>query len=183
MIHTTARRAGTPPSALRRPRGVIVAMLVAMMMVLGFLSTGGSLAQASPPAAANATMTVTAITGFTATPAGANTFIHQTTEGVFAGALIGTFEDELKGVVHPNGRVTAQGTITCACTVDGRSGTLTFVQVSSGDFASQTLEGRAVITGGTGDLANLHATFDMEGTVDPNGLATITFTGRMHFDG
>lgn len=179
MIDTTARWAGTPPPALRRPRRVIVAMV----MVLGFLLAGGSLAQASPPAAASATMTVTAITGFAATPAGANTFVHQTTEGVFTGALIGTFEDELKGVVHPNGRVTAQGTLTCACTVEGRSGTLTFVQVSSGDFASQTLEGRAVITRGTGDLADLHGTFDIEGTVDSNGLATITFTGRMHFDG
>lgn len=179
MIHTTATGADTPSPALRRAHGVIVAMVV----VLGFLSVGGSLAKASPPAAAHTTMTVTAITGFAATPAGANTFIHQTTEGVFTGALIGTFEDELKGVVHPNGRVTAQGTITCECTIEGRSGTLSFVQVSSGDFASQTLEGRAVITGGTGDLANLHGTFDMEGTVDPNGLATITLTGQIHFDG
>lgn len=179
MIHTSAWQAETAPRALRRPRKVIVAMV----MVLGFLLAGGSFAQASPPAAASATMTVTAITGFAATPAGANTILHQTTQGVFTGALMGTFEDELKGVVHPNGKVTAQGTITCACTVEGKSGTLTLAQVSSGDFGSQTLEGRAVITGGTGDLANLHGTFDIEGAVDPNGLATIIFTGQIHFDG
>lgn len=179
MIHTTAWQAETAPRDLRRPRGVIVAMV----MVLGFLLAGGSLAQATPPAAANATMTATAITGFAATPAGANTFFHQTTEGIFSGDLAGTFEDELKGIVHPNGKVGAQGTITCACTVGGRSGTLMIVQVSSGDLASQTFKGRAVITGGTGDLANLHGTFEIQGTVDPNGLATIAFSGQIHFDG
>lgn len=150
-------------------------------MVLA-VSVASAPAQASPPEPASGSWSVTAITGFSLSQAGANLVIRQTTEGVVTGTLSGTFTDEISAVLHPNGKATAQGTLTCVCTVGDRSGAIKLVQVSTGDIPSQTLSGTATITGGIGDLADLRGTFDLEGAVDPNGLATITYDGRIHVD-
>ena len=167
------------PRSARRP---VTSWLIGMAMVVLLLLPGGTTALASQPAAANGTLIVTEITGFSPSPAGANLIIQQTTEGVSTGSLTGVFVDELKAVLHPNGKIGAQGTITCICTVDGRSGTLTLVQTTLGSAFSQTFDGHAVIIGGTGDLSGLHGTFELQGTVDANGLATITYSGQIHFD-
>jgi len=151
-----------------------------VLAAIGLLLAAGGVAHGSQPALASGTYTVTSITSFAIDPTGANTFIEQTTSGAFLGSLTGTFEDEISAIVHPNGLVGAQGTLTCACTFAGKSGTLEFVQVSTGDFAAQAFEGRAIITRATGDLAGLRGVLELHGTVDPNGLATVTYEGRIH---
>lgn len=155
--------------------------LLSVLAVLAVLLGASGVAHASPPTTASGTYVVTAITGFALHPAGPNAFGEQTTTGVFAGTLTGTFEDEIRFIVHPNGLVGARGTLTCVCTVSGRSGTLEFVQVSTGDFEAQAFEGRAIITRGTGDLVGLHGVLHLLGTVDPGGLATVSYAGQINF--
>jgi len=154
--------------------------LITILAAIGLLFASSGIAYGSQPGAVSGTYSVTTITSFSLSPVGANTFIQQTTAGVFSGTLAGTFEDELKAIVHPNGLVGGQGTLTCVCTVAGKSGTLEFVQVSTGDFAAQAFEGRAIIIGGTGDLSGLRGVLELQGSVDPNGLATVTYAGRIH---
>jgi hypothetical protein len=158
----------------------MIRRLILTSAVLGLLFGAVGGAHASQPAPASGTYTVNAITGFALHPVGANMFIEQTTEGVFSGTLTGTFEDQIKAIVHPNGLVGAQGTLTCACTVAGKSGTLEFVQVSTGSFHAQAFEGRAIITRGTGELSGLRGVLELQGTVDPNGMATVTYVGGLH---
>lgn len=154
---------------------------VSILTLIGLLLLIGE-AQASPPAPASGNYGVTVITGFSTRAAGPNTIIEQTTSGTITGTLSGTFEDEIKAVVHPNGVVGAQGTFTCACMVAGRSGTLKLVQVSIGEFAAEAFEGHAVIVSATGDLRSLHGVLELEGTVGPNGFATVSYSGGIHFE-
>jgi hypothetical protein len=142
-------------------------------------------AQASPPTAASASLTQTAPTGFDIRFAGPNVILEQTTVGSVSGDWSGTFEDSLRLVIHPNGKFTAQNRITCACTVDGRSGDLELLVANSGEPDSQgvpTFAGRAVIKGASGELSGLRGVFDVAGTVDLlSGLSTTNLSGQIHF--
>jgi hypothetical protein len=153
---------------------------ISVVAGIGLLLATNGVALAGPPAAASGTFAVSAITHFALRPAGAATFIEQRTEGVVWGTLSGTFEDELQAVVTPSGLVIAQGTMTCACTIDGKSGMLTLVQVSRGPLEAQTFEGKAIITGGSGAVSGYRGVLDLHGTVDPNGLATMQYSGQVH---
>jgi hypothetical protein len=61
---------------------------------------------------------------------------EQTTVGSLSGTLTGSFEDSYRIVIHPNGSFNAQGTITCDCTVEGKSGVLELKLVDSGEIIS-----------------------------------------------
>jgi hypothetical protein len=143
-------------------------------------------AQASPPTAASATFTQTALTSSQVQFAGPNIIIEQTKQGSVIGTLSGSFEVSLRLVIHPDGRSTAQANVTCQCTVDGKEGVLELKVMSTGQITSPTtavFKGSAVITGGTGELSGLSGVFDMQGTVDlASGLATETYSGQIHFD-
>lgn len=71
--------------------------------------------------------------------AGPNLVFEATTVGLFSGTLSGSFEDSVKVVIHPNGRFTAQGTMTCVCTVGCRSGVLEFVVVDTASRSAQAV--------------------------------------------
>ena len=156
--------------------------LVSLMTSAALLIGGAGAAYASQPTAASGTFTVAAITSFELRPAGQVTIIEQTTTGVFAGTLTGTFEDAIKAVVNPTANKVVQGlgAGTCLCTVEGKSGTVDYVFSSRGPFDGQFFEGRMVISGGTGDLSGLHGVLELDGTVDQNGLATVTYEGQIH---
>jgi hypothetical protein len=143
------------------------------------------IAQASPPTTASGTSTQTQITGFEMRSAGPNLIFEQTTMGSLSGTLTGDFADSYKVVIHPNGRFDAQGTITCQCTVEGKSGVLEIRLVDSGEIVSPDtaiFAGTAVITGGTDELSDLRGVFAVDGIVDiPSGLATFTYSGQIHF--
>jgi hypothetical protein len=142
-------------------------------------------AHASPPTAASGNYTQTAHTGFAIGFAGPNVIIEASTVGTVSGTLTGTFEDSVRVVIHPNGRFTAQGTMSCECTVAGKSGVLEFVVVDAGEEVSPDISvffGHAVITRGSGELSGLRGVLEIAGTVDRStGLSTIDYSGRIHF--
>jgi hypothetical protein len=142
-------------------------------------------AQASPHMTASGAFTQTAITSLVADVAGPNTILHQTATGLLSGTLSGAFEDDLKVMIHPNGNFAAQFTIRCVCTVDGKTGVLEITAEDNGELVSPalaTFAGRAVITGGSGDLSGLRGILEIEGTVDvQSGLATYAYSGTIHF--
>jgi hypothetical protein len=141
--------------------------------------------QASPPTAASGTSTQSQITSFEIRSAGPTVIIEQTNVGSVSGALTGEFEDSYRVVIHPNGRFNAQGTITCHCTVEGKSGVLELRLVDSGEIVSPDTAifgGTAVITGGTGELSDVRGAFAVEGMVDiQSGLAKFSYSGQIHF--
>lgn len=143
-------------------------------------------AATSVKVAASGSFNQTSITSLDVQTAGGNTILNQTSVGAITGTLTGHFEDDLKVVIHPNGKFNAQFTITCTCTVDGKFGVLEMAAGDTGELVSPTLAvfaGRAVIKGGTGDLSGLRGVLRIEGTVDvTTGLATYGYTGDIHFE-
>lgn len=144
-----------------------------------------TLAQGSPHTAAAGTYAQTAITSFDVRSAGPNTIIESTQLGSMAGTLSGPFEDEIRVVIHPDGRFNAQFTITCECTVDGKQGVLEFTATDTGELVTPNLgvfAGRAVIKGGTGELSALRGVLEIQGMVDVgSGLSTTTYSGNIRF--
>ena len=137
-------------------------------------------AHGSQPTSASGTYMVTEITSFMPRTVGNKTVIDQTASGAFSGTLAGPFEDEVTIDIHPNGLVKARGTMTCSCTVAGKSGSLEFVHVTAGEFDEQTFEGRAIIRRATGDLSGLRGVLEIQGTLDENNMATVTYMGWVH---
>lgn len=158
--------------------GIVTTVAVAAL-VAGLVGT----ALASPPSAASGTITQDAITGFDIRFAGPNVIVTQSTAGSISGTLDGDFEDTTRVVIHPNGRFTAKGTLTCQCTVEGEVGTLEFVVSDTGKEIDgvPTFEGRYVIVGASGELSGLRGVLQMDGTVDPTtGLSSINYSGQVH---
>lgn len=143
-----------------------------------------AVAQASPHTVASGTFTQTAVTSLEVRSAGPNTILEQTATGTISGTLSGSYEDDIRVVIHPNGRFNAAFTVTCACTVEGEEGTLELVASDIGELVSPTLAtfaGRAVITGGSGELSDLRGVLEIEGSVDvATGLSTYTYSGVIH---
>jgi len=143
-----------------------------------------AVAQASPHMLASGTFTQIGITSLDVRSAGPNTILEQTSTGTISGTISGSYQDDLRVVIHPNGRFNAKFTITCQCTVEGKVGTLEFVASDRGQLVSPTLatfEGRAVITGGSGELSDLRGVLQIEGSIDlVTGLSTYTYSGRIH---
>lgn len=142
-----------------------------------------AIAQASQHIAASGTFTQTAINGLDVRLAGPNTILEQTSGGSVNGTLSGSYEDDIRVVIHPNGRFNAQFTITCQCTVEGKQGGLELVATDRGQLVGPnlaTFAGRAVITGGSGELSNLRGVLEIEGSIDlATGLSTYTYVGRI----
>lgn len=143
-----------------------------------------AMAHAAPPTSATGTFTQTAITSLEVSEAGPNTILEQTSAGSVSGTLSGSYTDDLRVVIHPNGRFNAHFTIRCECTVAGESGVIELVASDRGELDSPTLAsfaGHATITGGTGGLSDLRGVLEIEGTIDLNtGLATYTYSGSIH---
>ena len=156
--------------------------VVVILLLVGAVG----IAEASPPIAASATFTQTATTDSAVGFAGPNTIIEATNEGSVSGTLNGSFVDDIRVVIHPDGLFTAQGKITCQCVVAGKEGVLELRVVDTGEPVNPTTSifvGSAVITGATGELVGLHGVMQVEGTVDlVTGLSTYTLSGQIHFD-
>lgn len=142
-------------------------------------------AQAATSMPASGTVMQTEIISLDVRQAGPNTILKQTSRGVLEGTLAGSFEDDLKVTIHPNGTFTTRFTITCACTVDGQEGVVTITATDRGELVSPTLArfaGHATINRGTGALGGLRGVFEIEGTVDvPSGLSNYTYAGQIHY--
>ena len=78
---------------------------------------------------------------------------------------------------HHAGTATVQGTLTCTCVVDGRTGTLTLRFEGTQAGPAAPVDGQFVVQDATGGLAGLRGT----GTFHDVGPAG-TYTVRYHFD-
>lgn len=140
-----------------------------------------SMAHAGPQIAAAGSFAQTAITGLQVRQAGPNTILEQTSAGSMSGTLSGSYTDQLKVVIHPNGRFNAHFTIRCDCTMAGEQGVVELVASDRGELVSPTLasfKGHATIRGGTAELSDLRGVLEIEGTVDlGSGLSTYTYSG------
>ncbi|HUF29070.1 MAG TPA: hypothetical protein VMM77_00295 [Gemmatimonadaceae bacterium] len=143
-----------------------------------------AMAHAAPPTAAAGTFTQTGITSLQVRQAGPNTILEQTSSGWVSGTLSGSYTDNIRVVIHPNGRFNAHFTIRCECTMAGEQGNVDLVASDKGELVSPThatFAGRATITGGTAELSDLRGVLEIEGTVDLlSGLSVYTYSGRIH---
>jgi hypothetical protein len=134
--------------------------------------------------AAAGTFAQTGITSLEVRQAGPNTILEQTSFGTVSGTLGGSYTDQLRVVIHPDGDFNAQFTIRCECTVAGEQGVLELTASDRGRLVTPTLgsfAGRAVITSGSGALSGLRGVLEIEGTVDlVSGLSTYAYSGRIH---
>lgn len=141
-------------------------------------------ANGPPHSTASGVFAQTGINGLDVQFAGPNTIIEQASEGTVIGTLSGSYEDAVRVVIHPNGTFNAKFTIICDCTVDGKQGFLYLVATDKGQLVSDTqaiFSGRAVITGGTGELSGLRGVLQIEGTVDVvTGLSEYDYVGWVH---
>lgn len=126
----------------------------------------------------------TAITSLTVRQAGPVTILEQTSVGVVSGTLSGTYTDDIRVVIQPDGRFNAQFTIRCECMMDSRQGIVEFVASDRGEITGPTtaaFAGRAVITSASTGLSGLHGVLRIEGTIDlVSGLSSYTYSGRLH---
>lgn len=164
--------------------------LFAMIHVLPTPSRAEPVAPESAPAAASAglvhvqgTITQTGISSLQTHNVGPLTVLDQTSFGVMTGSLDGTFVDDLLVFIRPNGRFRTMFTLTLTGTLNGRSGTLEFFAIDSGQLISPTtgqFDGFALVTRATGGLAGVRGIVDIAGTVDlTTGLSTYSYDGTL----
>lgn len=101
--------------------------------------------------------------------------VHRSVTGTFAGLEVSI----VHYVIHPDGSATITGTNSCACTVEGRSGTVTFRDRGTVSAAGVIAVHRESIDA-TGGLAGLSAAQDITG---PIAAPTQTYTGWYEFGG
>jgi hypothetical protein len=153
--------------------------LLLTLMVAGALLLSFGIAQATPPTPATGEVTVLSEDTTSFRQAGGNTLVTLARTGVNSGDIVGDFTQNLNAVLHPSGEINFNGTETCACTVDGQSGTLVFRLQGKQDYQGGPFRGEIVILSGTGDLANLHG----QGTFTGAGAgSSTTYEMWLHFD-
>ena len=99
--------------------------------------------------------------------------VHRILTGTFAGSevSIATY------TIHPDGSATISAVSSCTCTVDGRTGTVTFKDRGTASAAGVIDVHRTSIDA-TGDLAGLQAKLEITGPVT---APTQTYVGHYQF--
>lgn len=155
-----------------------------LLLAWGGIFCSQAVANGPPHSTASGVLTQTGINSLDVQFVGPNTILEQTSEGIVIGTLSGSYEDALRVVIHPNGKFNVKFTIVCDCTVDGKQGFLYLVATDKGQLVSDTqaiFSGRAVITGGTGEVSGLKGVLEIEGTVDlVTGLSEYDYVGWVH---
>jgi hypothetical protein len=173
----------TPPPPPPRRSGKRIGIIVGIVLLLigGGVFAWLRFSSASTNFTANGTFTISNTTTTSTQQAGQNTIYSLTQQGVNDGDLTGSFTDEETTTSYPDHTSTFSGKETCTCTVDGKSGTLTFTFTGTGT-ADGSFKGQVFDFQGTGDLANLHGqgTFQGQGS---NGIYHSTYSDQLHFDG
>jgi hypothetical protein len=122
-----------------------------------FAAIGGTVAalmlalpvSASPLMSGTGTGTITSLVITSNREAGGNRIQERVLAGTVTGTLEGTFVEEVQGVIHPNGRVTFQGTFTFTGTVENcGSGTFTLGLSGQGIAGAPVTEARVRVIGG-----------------------------------
>ncbi len=147
-------------------------------IILAIVAAASLIAAPTTPASVPVTGTGTGVlTSLTVTEiwyADGNTF--GTTEGteIHHGVQEGTVTLTSTFAIHPSGNFTYNGIGTCACTVEGRTGTFVYRFEARGDSLSSPAVGTFTILHGEGDLATLRGHGTFEGS---------SYTFDYHFDG
>lgn len=139
-------------------------------------STTASAAAASQPFPANGSATTLKSTTTATRQDGSNKIVSMTQQGVITGDLKGSYTNEETVTLAADNTGTFSGTITCTCTVAGKSGILTWsytgTQAADGSFQGQVFNMQ-----GTGGLAKLHGQGVFQGQGDH-----LTYSCELHFD-
>jgi hypothetical protein len=107
--------------------------------------------------------------------AGTNLIVDFTAPVVFSGGIAGTAASTGTEIIRATGDFTVHAVVTCACTVDGRSGTVRLEFTGTGSFVTQQKQGQFQISGSAG-LDDLHGT----GTFTQSEL-TGDYIAQIHF--
>jgi hypothetical protein len=91
---------------------------VALMAAVGLLALAAP-ASAQPPRTGTGSGTIEIRDISPVREAGGNLIQERSLEGTVTGALVGTYTEEVKGVIHKSGLVTFQGTMEFTGTVEG----------------------------------------------------------------
>ena len=138
-------------------------------------SATASAAASSQPFPANGTATTVKSTTTATRQDGSNKIVSQTQQGVTTGDIMGSYTNEETLTLAADNSGTFSGTITCTCTVTGKSGTLmwsyTGTQAADGSFQGQVFNFH-----GTGDLARLNGQGTFQGQGDH-----LTYSCELHF--
>ena len=140
-----------------------------------------SAASAAPPAKSAGALDFQVVSLTETNQADGNTFFQQTNVGTLTGTFTGTFETHVAIVRHEDGTFRLEGTRTCACTVDGRTGTVVFRIVGGGVFGISFF-GRLVVLSASDALDGLHSVQSFEGTFVGPGHGVGSYEGTYHFD-
>jgi len=148
----------------------------ALLTLLSAALVAAAAATATTPSPVSGTETITGGTATVMRVADGNTFVANHVMVTIAGSYPGPFTADYTAIVHPSGQTNVVGgTFTCVCTIEGRSGTITFRFEGSGTAAVSELHGETIA--GTAGLADLHSNVDIQ-VIGP----AITYAGTAHFD-
>lgn len=95
----------------------LIGLAIAAGAVIPLVSAGPSWAATRLSGSGNGYVTGNVVTS--TREAGPNHIVQRDITGVLSGPLDGTFTEHVVGVVHPDGMVTFQGTLTLTGSVDG----------------------------------------------------------------
>jgi hypothetical protein len=200
-----APRAPEPPLPTRSARriGLIVGTLLLAVLVIGggafawlayaaessattasvtataaaqaHASASASALAASQPFPANGSATTLKSTTTATRQEGSNKIVSETQQGVITGNIVGSYTNEETATLAADNTGTFSGTITCTCTVSGKSGALiwsyTGTQAADGSF-----QGHVFNFQGTGDVARLNGQGTFQGQGDH-----LTYSCELHF--
>jgi Protein of unknown function (DUF3224) len=154
------------------------------LLLLGIavlLAVGTTGAAAAPPTSAAGTYTYTDSYFESFRVSGNNVIIELVAAVEYTGTLVGTSEVRGTIVVHADGSANFRDVEVFTGTVDGVPGTITFRLAGSND-PSLNVRATSTIVSATGDLAGLHGTLGLRGSVrfpeGPYGTYTGTIGSR-----
>ena len=108
--------------------------------------------------------------------ANGNMFMIYTSVHTLTGDIEGDIVSQGSGVLHPNGEWNMASTGTFTGSFNGAEGTADYVLNLRGTYPFYS--GKMIFSGGTGELANLHAVVTADGGSGVLG----TYTGKYHLD-
>jgi len=130
---------------------------------------------AAPPAAGSGTGTIALRAVTPVRIAGGNVFQDRDLAGTVSGTLVGTFEEQVSGVIHASGLVTFQGTMTFTGTLAGcGSGTLTLGVTGRGIAGAPVTESNVRVIDSADNTISAHGTGTVS-QVGPNLTYEITY--------
>ena len=152
------------------------AAVMATATAQAHVSATASALAASQPFPANGSATIVKSTTTATRQEGSNKIVSVTQQGVITGDIMGSYTNEETGMFAADNTGAFSGTITCTCTVTGKSGTLmwsyTGTQATDGGFQGQVFNFQ-----GTGDLARLNGQGTFQGQGDH-----LTYSCELRFD-